>query len=277
MSVHRKTYTPYAGALTSRGGRYRVIAGRELRLALGRTWVRRLLAVSFLPLVGCVIFLYVRLIVEQATQMAIWDGFLFETLYRIQALFVMLLMAVVGSDLIAKDTTAGAHPLYFSRPIGIGQYVAGKLLSVAALLAAVTVIPGVLLDLAQLLLATQADFGAFFVKLLQVVVYGALVAFVGSSIIVYLSSLGTRARWVGLGWVGAWLLSDALSSVVEQAFDGSDWARLLSIPRLFVDSGAVLLGTTDYGVLPPVLLLFFGCVAVLALRRRVAVLERREA
>ena len=277
MTIHRKSYRPYSGTLTPRANRYRVIADREIRLALGRSWVRRLLASSLLPLIGCVIFLYVRLVVERATQFAIWDGMVFETLYRVQSLFVMLLMAVVGSDLIAKDTAAGSHPLYFSRPLGTGQYLAGKLLSVAILLAMITVGPGVLLDLAQLLLATQADVGAFFAKLVQVVLYGLVVSFVGASIIAYMSSLGSQARYVGLGWVALYLLSDGLSSVLEHLWPVSAIPRLLSVPKLFIDAGTWLYSESSYGPAAFFVLVTVGAVCFVLLKRRVEALEQKEA
>lgn len=276
MSIHRKGYAPFRGTVTPRGRRSLVIARRELRLAIGRSWVRRLLAVSMLPLLGCVIFLYVKLVVEQATELTIWDGFLFETLYRVQSLFVMLLMAVVGSDLIAKDTAAMAHPLYFARPLAVGDYVRGKLLSVAALLAVVIVVPGVLLDLAQLLLSRTADVVAFVKTLLGVLVYGAVVAGVGASIIGWLSSLGKRARWVGIGWVTAWLLTDGMSQALL-AISGSDATRYLSIPALFVDAARWLLAPSSQGPGPLVVLVAGGALAYWGLLRRVVVLERREA
>lgn len=276
MSIHRKAYTPFRGEVTPRGSRSLVIARRELRLAMGRSWVRRLLAVSFLPLLGCIIFLYVRLVVEQATALTIWDGFLFETLYRVQSLFVMLLMAVVGADLIAKDTAARAHSLYFSRPLAVGDYVRGKLLSVAALLAVVIVVPGLLLDIAQLLLSREADVGAFVRSLLGVLIYGAIVAGVGSAIIGWLSSLGQRARWVGIGWVAAWLLTDGMSQALQAILGEGGGARLLSIPALFVDTARFLLAPTDEGPAALVLLVGAGALCWWLLHRRMVVLERRE-
>ena len=276
MSIHRKGYAPFTGAVTPRGQRSLVIARRELRLALGRSWVRRLLAVSMLPLLGCVIFLYVKLVVEQATELTIWDGFLFETLYRVQSLFVMILMAVVGADLIAKDTAAMAHPLYFARPLAVGDYVRGKLLSVAVLLAVIIVVPGLLLDLAQLLLSREADVGAFIRSLIGVLAYGAIVAGVGASVIGWLSSLGKSARWVGIGWVAAWLLTDGMSQALL-AISGSDAVRYLSLPALFVDTARFLLAPDSPGPGAAIILVAGGALAYWLLLRRVVVLERREA
>lgn len=276
MSIHRKAYAPFRGETTARSSRSLVIARRELRLAMGRSWVRRLLAVSFLPLLGCVIFLYVRLVVEQTTQLTIWDGFLFETLYRVESLFVMLLMAVVGADLIAKDTAAAAHSLYFSRPLAVGDYVRGKLLSVAALLAVIIVVPGVLLDVAQLLLSKEADIGAFLKTLAGVLIYGAIVAGVGSAIIGWLSSLGKRARWVGIGWVAAWLLTDGMSQALQAILGEGNGTRYLSIPALFVDTARFLLAPTNEGPGPAIVLVAVGALCWWLLHRRMIVLERRE-
>ena len=64
-----------------------------------------------------------------------------------------ILTAFVGPGLVSPDLANNALPLYFCRPFSRTEYVTGKLLVIAWLLAQITWIPGLILFLIQWSLA----------------------------------------------------------------------------------------------------------------------------
>lgn len=274
--IRRKAYRPFRGPLTSRRRLFTVIFRQELRRALASKATRRVLYLAFAPLIVVVIVLYGQLIVEQMTSMRFWSGQHFESLYRAETLFVVILMAVVGSDLVAKDVASGAIHLYFSRPVGRHQYLLGKLLPAAAVLGFVIVVPGVVLSLAQLVLAFEADYAEFGAKLVQVMAYGAVLSSAGAAIIVFLSSFGLRARYVGLAWVGFYFFSTIVSGVLAESMPDATWLDLVSVHELAVQSGRFFWDPSTSRAEPVVVLLAVTALCLLGLDRRLKTLERRE-
>ena len=66
-------------------------------------------------------------------------SFFFQT----ELYFIMLLVTLAGPNLISLDLRYNALPLYFSRPVTRLDYFLGKLGVIAALVAAVAVLPAV--------------------------------------------------------------------------------------------------------------------------------------
>jgi ABC-type transport system involved in multi-copper enzyme maturation permease subunit len=64
-----------------------------------------------------------------------------------QGVLAVMVIALIAPPLIAQDFRSRAFLLYFSRPITRLEYVAGKMATVAAYLAMITVVPGLALYL----------------------------------------------------------------------------------------------------------------------------------
>lgn len=276
MTVHRKTYRPYTGALTASTKLFWVIARRELRIGLRKPWVRRLLVLAGIPMLFFMAFLYVELVINRVGGPDILGITLFENFYSGQTFFVVLMMAAVGADIIAKDAVSGAHHLYFSRPLTRGQYMVGKLLAVGLVLALVVVVPGLLLALAQLLLAPEQDYAEFGRLSLGLISYGAVLSATGAALIAVLSAFGRRARYVGIVWVSLYFFSSVAAGALTQVTGGADWSRLVSIQAMFRDSGLFFYGEDSPGAWPLILLVMLGLLSVALLYWRIGALERRE-
>ncbi|MBN1947707.1 MAG: hypothetical protein JW797_18725 [Bradymonadales bacterium] len=280
MTIHREQFQPYEGPVSSPRRRFWVITRQELRLAWQRRWIRRLLLLSFLPLVVCLVILYVELVIKKTLNMDLWGGEVFDVLYRAQSFFVVLLMAIGGADLVAKDVAANAHALYFSRPLDLFGYLAGKVLAIAIMLGLITLIPGVVLDVGQLLLAYQTDIPAFLAKLVQVAAYSILLSLVAGTVITCLSSFGWRSRYVGIAWIALYFVSNGLSVALTEAVSpGARFSAfsLISIQALFRDSGRLFYAADKPPIWPLVCLVCLGALAGFILYRRIVALERREA
>jgi ABC-2 type transport system permease protein len=276
MTVHRRTYRPFEGELRPPRRLFWVIARSELRLGLRKKWAKRLLVLSAVPLVALVFALYIELVVEKTLHTQLLGNRVFTSLYEAQVFFVVLMMAAVGADIIAKDVAAKAHHLYFSRPLTPAQYLLGKLSAVAVILAVIVIAPGLLLALAQLLLAPTQDFENFGRVTLGILAYGVVLSVVGAVLIGCLSAYGKRARTVGAIWVGLYFLTAALAGVVHVLTEQAAWTRLLSINLLFVDAGRLFYAESSEGVGPLLVLLGLAALAAFVLYRRLADLERSE-
>ena len=62
----------------------------------------------------------------KAYRLPIWT-IAFNTFFRIETFFSMLLVLTVGPDLVSQDLRFNAMPLYFSRPLRRIDYFLGKL------------------------------------------------------------------------------------------------------------------------------------------------------
>ncbi len=136
-------------------------------------------------------------------------------------------------------------------------------------------VPGLLLALAQLLLAPTTDYAGFGQKVVEISIYAVLLPFVASVFITLLSSFGRRARYVGMVWVAVYFFSDIVGTALVNGA-GYDWARLLSLRVLFIDTGKLLYSNNPPDAWPLVILLCLGGAGLAVLYGRVKTLERRE-
>ena len=159
MGVDRASYRAWEGhAHPSRGVPF-AIAGAMIRRLL-RLKLVRILSFS-IPGGACVLaggffFLWQQgegsdLVQQVLTQEDFGRTMLLPIMNRsfqvAVGFFAILLAALTGAPLISEDRRTGSLPLYFSRPITHFDYFAGKLLTVAAFLSLLLILPPVLLFL----------------------------------------------------------------------------------------------------------------------------------
>ena len=152
MAVYKRTYQPYAGALTPAWSRFLVIA----RQAYSRVFDSRFLIFYFVlcfiwPAI-CAVLMYLR---HNAGAIAVFridvarlipiNGVFFFRYLAWQGSMAFLLTAFIGPGLISTDLRNNALPLYFCRPFSRAEYVVGKMSVLAILLSAITWAPGLLL------------------------------------------------------------------------------------------------------------------------------------
>jgi hypothetical protein len=222
--IRDRGYQRWEGARTAASTRWLVVARAMLRLQLRPRWPKVLLVLALVPLIVCVTSMLVR------GQPA--EGYVLALLARPHGtLLLAVLMAMyAGGGAVADDARAGAFQFYFSRPLTVTQYLVGKLAPVAALVAAVSLGPALVVTLVRV--ATAAD-GAAAARELEltarVVGLGALEALALAAPVLALSSL-VRRRGLAQGGFAAllfvpWIIGDRFV-----AFTRTPWPALPSIP-----------------------------------------------
>lgn len=141
----------------------------------------------------------------------------FMVLVKVQALWVLLIVARVGPGLISNDLKARALPIYFSKPVTPLTYVLGKWLIVAAFIGMVSLLPNLLgLIAGTLLTGGLATWGETFSLGGDLLVAGLGLMVLGGSIMLALSSLSSDRRFVAVGWLAVCLLPLVAQSILHE-------------------------------------------------------------
>lgn len=272
MGIHRGGYRQYAGDLLPGGTRFLVLAGAEL----GRLWRKRstrwLLVLGAFPLVIIVAAEVGKGVIRTAVGGMPIQIELMDKLLNAEQVFLAILAAAAGAGLIADDRGSNALVLYLSRPLTPNRYLAAKGLALGGILSMIYLAPAWILLLVSELIAPQMDWAGFALRGVQATTVAVLHIGFTTAVVLFLSSLATRARYVGLGWVAFFFFSDGLSSGLSQTPGGEIWARYLSVKDLFEDSAAWIMGTGDQAGAAGVLL-GLGMAAALALVLRMRRLQ----
>ena len=152
MAVYKRNYKGYGGKLTQRWARFLILT----RYGYGRLFQSRFLVVFlavclFYP-IGCAAFIYLShnqrflllMRIPPDSLLAVGGRF-FYYFCIVQGALAYLLTALIGPSLVSPDLVNGALPLYLCRPFSRGEYVAGKLSVLMALLSLITWVPGLIL------------------------------------------------------------------------------------------------------------------------------------
>ena len=272
MGIHRGGYRQYAGDILPGGTRFLVLAGAEL----GRLWRKRstrwLLILAALPLVVLVAAEVGKGVIQNVAGGMPFQIELMDKLFNAEQVFLAILAAAAGAGLIADDRGSNALVLYLSRPLTPNRYLAAKGLALGGILSMIYLAPAWILLLVSELIAPEMDLSSFALRGVQATAVAALHIGFTTAVVLFLSSLATRARYVGLGWVAFFFFSDALSSGLSQTAGVGTWARYLSVKDLFEDSAAWIMGQGDQAGAAGALL-GLGLAAVIALLLRMRRLQ----
>ncbi|MBN2029603.1 hypothetical protein JW824_05105 [bacterium] len=163
MPIYEETYTSWEGHLKSRPRTWWVIARTGVRL-LWKKWMIVLLLFGTIPFLVRVVQIYLmsrfgnQASIAQALQGLKIDPEFFINFINGQNFLLMLVLILAGAGLVVNDRRFNALPIYFSKPVNFWDYTIGKLLIVAFYGSLITLIPGLLLFLIQVLLTTDATF-----------------------------------------------------------------------------------------------------------------------
>jgi len=248
MVVYDRSYARWDGDRTGGGPVAAVIMEAGIRRAGARLFKRKFIAVllvmyafgAFLVWLG---MLYARYYVlmnaeelagqipgdaitffrdgELTSIIAVTGGNLFTFLVSFQLPVVAILLVMVGAGLVAEDRRTNALELYLSRPLGVGQYLVGKVGIMAFFVALVTLVPALVLVLADAILsldpvvdwAGSARLGA------RALGAGAIVVLVPSLLVVAVSSLTRRGRNAAIALLGLlFLLEVVIAQGLQEIF-----------------------------------------------------------
>src|SRR5262249_3697055 len=165
MPIFDQGYQHWKGPLAGHAWRWLAIARHGVRVQVKSWIVRILLLLAWLPALALIAAVAVWGLVEQksagvlgfvsnllpadmlldprAYRSAAWTV-AYAMFFKVEMFFIMLLVVTTGPSLISRDLRFNALPLYFARPLTRLDYFVGKLGVIAALVAAVAIVPAVL-------------------------------------------------------------------------------------------------------------------------------------
>lgn len=244
MPIHDVGYRAWTGKYSSDLLRFWVIASSGIRVVGRNSWVRRVLLAAWLPTIGlaAIIFGYERLlenrdvaltpsevrssmlgelgselqdgdaVVEALMKEDLQDGrhlmwsWLLSTFLRApQAVMAMLVIGMIAPPLIARDVRTRAFLMYFSKPLGRLEYVAGKMMIVSVYLMFITTVPALGCYLFGVALSSDLSVLADTWDLPFRIVLASLIFIIPSvSVALMFSSLTSESRFAAFAWFAFW-------------------------------------------------------------------------
>jgi len=280
--LHDLGYQPYRGVRLAQARRFLVIAKNVVTIAWRQKWGVRLpvLLTGLITIIGGV-FIY---IIRYATALVgpnpmfpperLANRVVLETSASL-GVIAFVLGVRVGATAIADDLRVGAFQFYFSRTIRPADYLVGKLLGIAAVMAIPLLGAPFVLALFRVLLSqTWSEAGstiaflpgAFLFGLAGTAAYAMPAAAAGA---IMQRRLPAQALYAGFYLVGTFIVEN-----IAEAFD-IDSLRALEPHRDVVAIGQALFDVHQEGSLPPVplaalALAAYGALGVFIVHRRVA-------
>ncbi len=158
MAVYKRGYEPYDGPLTPHWSRFLIISRYAWRRLASSRWLLIYLVLCSIYPAVCAVLIYlphnaaVAELLSKIHLIEISPAFFLRFVSE-QGSFAFILTGFVGPGLVSPDLTNNALPLYLCRPFSRAEYVVGKMSVLAALISAITWVPGLLLFAFQCYLA----------------------------------------------------------------------------------------------------------------------------
>ena len=240
MPIFDQGYQHWSGATSGNAWRWFAIARHGLRVAWQGKALRRVLWFAWMPATLLAALLCLWGLLERKSDliqsfMAQLQMFLGPQIiadprdYRvdvwrlcysyfmgIELMFSMVLILIVGPNLISQDLRYNALPLYLSRPLRRRDYFLGKLGVIVGLLGMVIVVPPIFAYVLGMLFSLDLTIlRDTFGILLACIGYGLVISVSAGMLVLALSSLSRNSRYIALFWLGIWIVSSAVSGVLQ--------------------------------------------------------------
>jgi hypothetical protein len=223
--IAERGYRRYEGTRTT-GGRWWVVARQLVRS------LRKQRAVVVLTVLAAFPTVITGFVMYFAGRGQPGDDYVYKLLMKPYGTFFLALALAMraGGGAIADDARAGGFQFYFSRPLTHAHYLAGKLVGVGLLVAAVSAAPALLLSLVKIAVSQSGGEAVRgFGLLLRAGALGLTEAAVFSCVMVALSSLMKR-RGLVQGAFAASIFLPWLIGAKFRDFTRTPWPALASIP-----------------------------------------------
>ena len=239
MPIFDQGYQHWSGQLSGRAWRWLAVTRQGIRGGMKNRLLRVVLFAAWIPALALAFMLCMWGLLERKSSLAstfiqvmsflqpgvvadpqhyrpdIWRlsyAYFLQTELR----FSMVLILLVGPSLISQDLRFNALPLYFSRPLRRIDYFLGKLGVILAFLAMVVIAPSIMAYILGLLFSLDITIlRDTFGILLASIAYGLVITLSAGSLILALSALSRSSRYVAICWVGIWLVSGIVASVLQ--------------------------------------------------------------
>jgi ABC-type transport system involved in multi-copper enzyme maturation permease subunit len=282
MPVHERGYTRWQSTGLAADPAWWVIARRGLSGPLRHRWTVVLLALAWLPAVIKAAGIYGRARTGDLLESIGVGGFGaisaagFLSFVEGQRFFVFLLTMILGAGLIARDRRENGLALYFSRPLGLVDYLAGKSLIVLGGYLAVTLAPVLLLCLFSYLIVPDASGVELLLWTpLRMIVFCGVTGLGLSLILLALSSLATRTVLVVVWWAVLCLGGEMVGNIGQAL--GLSGLQFVNLLGHWHNAGSLLLGAEARLAISPwaslAVCLLAVAVALAVLRARIRPVE----
>lgn len=222
MPIYEESYRSWHGQLDGKLWTWFVIAKTGIRLLWKRGMILLLLLSSIPFFVRAVQIYLMTRYGDQVNIGQVVDGFkinpgFFYSFLQGQTFLLLLVLIFSGASLIANDRKFKALPLYFSKPVGFGDYVLGKFLVVGFYGSLVTVVPGLILFLVRVALARDASFlKTFYWVPLSLLGYTAIALVVLGGLILALSSAARGTRSAAILFFAIIMFPDVFRQILSR-------------------------------------------------------------
>ena len=257
MAIHDRSYKTYRGPRTGSAARFWVIPRYAARDIFKSRLFTSLFTGCFVVPLLCAAAIYIRHNLDIIDKLPFdpnniieVNGEFFSWFLWLQTGLAFVTTMVVVPALLSPDLVNGALPLYLSHPIKQRTYLGGKVVTLAALLSAVTWIPGIGLYLLE---ATLAESGwALRNWYLAVGVFigsWAAIAILGLPALAVSVHHKSRAR-ARAGFVALVMIGIGLGRMINASLD-TVWGSALIAPDLLDSIYSYFLGVRVESALPP--------------------------
>jgi ABC-2 type transport system permease protein len=224
--IHDQGYRRYGGRREPHGRRWWVIARAALMARIREKRVVVVLLVSWIPFLVRAVQIYASANFQQVAFLAPTPEMFREFLDQ-QEIFLFIVSIVIGAGLIADDRRANALQIYLSKPLTRVEYIVGKLVTLAIVLAFITWLPAMLLLVLQMLFAGSTKFLAAHLFLIPAItLFAGVQVFVSAFAMLALSSLSKSRRFVAMMYAGILFFTAAMYQALRQITLSNAWAAI---------------------------------------------------
>lgn len=239
--VHHLGYRSWSGQQTSGWFRWEVIAEVGIRRSWQNKWLKRMLVLAWMPAFwfGVGFFLWEqaalypewRVLLRQflrglpptpqfepishafdsddfdTNRHLIWAWLLNSFIRYPQPVLMVLVVGMIAPPLISQDIRSRAFLLYFSRPVNRLEYLFGKLATLWAYLAMISVLPAITLYAFGVLFSPSLNvvYSTWDIPL-RIIAASFFLIIPTSTLALCFSSLTQESRNAGFAWFAVWVL-----------------------------------------------------------------------
>lgn len=139
------------------------------------------------------------------TRRAVWSRLMLAFMRSPQAILLAIVVGLVAPALVSRDLRAKAWLIYFTRPVGKFEYVAGKLLILGLLVASITMLPALALWLAGVAVSPSIWVAVTTWDLpVRIIVASLALAIPTVLMALAYSSLTAESRIASFAWFATW-------------------------------------------------------------------------
>lgn len=176
-----------------------------------------------------------------ATRRLVWSRLLLAFMRAPQAVLLAIVVGLVAPALVSRDLRAKAWLVYFTRPVSRLEYILGKGLVLALIIAGITMLPGVALWLVGVLVSPSVWVAAATWDLPLKVMASSIVLLVPTALLALAySSLTAESRIASFAWFATW----AACWIAHSSLTAADMMA-------FANDAAVHADADDDGESPP--------------------------